>query len=425
MPAEWEKHEGTWLQWPQDKVYRSYELKLKGMWLAMVDALHQHENVHAIVADGRQLDHVVHQLEYFAIGLENVQFYSIPTNDVWARDNGPTFVVNSDGDVAITDWKFNGWGERFPHDLDNQVPAAIGEHLSMPVFKPAMVLKGGAVEVNGSGTFMATRTSIIDPHRNPGMSQEEIEAILSEYQVDTGTHISAHEYHDVLKTDEDLAKLQIPQITYEREGTEQAVAVAEDVFSGLMPVRAVGVQLKYSIWDQIARYRGVESLLLDLVMRPDFMHRTARRFTDIAAATFRQYRDLDLLHPSPFLLHCTVACSRDLPASDFTGKVRYQDVWGRCAAQIFGSVSPDMHDEFDLAYNQELFSECGLLYYGCCEPLDRKIDILRKRFRNLRKISVTPWADPERAACGIGKDYVLAAKPNPCPGRILSSVQEK
>ena len=229
----------------------------------------------------------------------------------------------------------------------------------------------------------------------------------------TGAYIVAHEYHDILKTDDDLAKLQSPRISYDREATEQTLATAEEVFSGLLPVKAVGVQLQGSIWDQISQYRGVDSLLLDLAMRPDFMHRVARRFTDITAATFRQFRDLDLLYPTPYLLHCTAACSRELPAKDFSGKVRYQDVWGRCAAQIFCSVSPEMHDEFDLAYNQELFGECGLLYYGCCEPMDRKIDILRKRFKNLRKISITPWADPERAAEGIGRDYVLAAKPNP------------
>lgn len=181
MPAEWEPHEGTWLQWPQDKVYRGYELKLEGMWLNMVDALHQHESVHIIVAGERQREHVANQLEYFAIGLENVHFYIVPTNDVWARDNGPIFVVGPEGSVAITDWTFNGWGERFPYDLDNLVPSAIGEHLSMPVFKPPMVLEGGAVEVNGAGTFMATRPSIIDDHRNPGMNQGEIEAVLSEY----------------------------------------------------------------------------------------------------------------------------------------------------------------------------------------------------------------------------------------------------
>lgn len=229
----------------------------------------------------------------------------------------------------------------------------------------------------------------------------------------TGAYIAAHEYHDVLKTDDDLAKLKLPRIEHDREATARAVALAEEVFEGLLPVRAAGVQLYYNIWDHVAVYRGVDNLLFDLAARPDFMHRVARRFADIAAAMFSQYRDLDLLDPSPFILHCTPACSRELPAKDFSGKARYKDVWGRCAAQIFAAVSPEMHDEFDLAYNQELFGECGLLYYGCCEPLDRKIGILRKRFKNLRKISITPWADPERAAADIGGDYVLAAKPNP------------
>ncbi len=181
MPAEWEAHEGTWLQWPQAKLYRDYELKLERMWLMMVDALHTHENIHLIVADEAQRDHIADQLRYFGIGLENVDFYIIPTDDVWARDNGPIFVVNADGDVAITDWEFNGWGNRFDYQLDNQVPSLIGERLGMPVFKPPLVLEGGAVEVNGTGTFMATRPSIIDRHRNPGKSQAEIEQILSDY----------------------------------------------------------------------------------------------------------------------------------------------------------------------------------------------------------------------------------------------------
>jgi agmatine deiminase len=103
MPAEWEEHEGTWLQWPQEKLCRGYELKLEGMWLAMADVLHGHENVHIIVADERQGDHVEHQLRYFDIGLENVDFHIIPTDDVWARDNGPAFVVNEEGELAITD----------------------------------------------------------------------------------------------------------------------------------------------------------------------------------------------------------------------------------------------------------------------------------------------------------------------------------
>ena len=230
---------------------------------------------------------------------------------------------------------------------------------------------------------------------------------------DTGAYIASHEYEDQLKTEEDLEKLELPVISYDKEGTEKAAELAVDVFAGLMEIEVVGTSFQYNIWDQISCFRGVDSLLLDLAVRPDFMHRMARRFKEIAAETFRQYLELDLLHTSPVLLHCTPACSRELPAADFAGVPRAADVWGRCSAQIFSAVSPEMHDEFDLEYNQELFGRCGLLYYGCCEPLDRKVDILRKRFGNLRKISITPWADPEIAARSMGSELVMAAKPNP------------
>ncbi len=231
---------------------------------------------------------------------------------------------------------------------------------------------------------------------------------------DTGAYIASHAYSDQLSTEADLAKLHAPEIVYDQAATETALAVAKEVFAGLLDVKVVGSGgLHFSIWDDIAKYRGVENLLMDLSERPEFMHATARRFMEIGQAQFKQLEAQGLLDPRPVLLHCTAACSRDLPAPDCRGHYRAKDVWGRCAAQIFGSVSPAMHDEFDLAYNQQLFKDCGLLYYGCCEPMDRKIDILRKRFKNLRKISITPWADPQRAAENIGRDYVMAAKPNP------------
>ncbi len=231
---------------------------------------------------------------------------------------------------------------------------------------------------------------------------------------DTGAYISAHAYTDLLKTEDDLAKLQEPQLEYDQVATEQALAMAEEVFDGIIDVELTnGGALGFNIWDSISVYRGVDALLMDLAVRPEFMHKTARRFTDIAASQFRQYEEQGLLDPHHYTLHCTPACSRELPADDFDGRVRPKDTWGRCAAQIFDSVSPEMHDEFDLAYNQELFGDCGLLYYGCCEAMDRKIDILRKRFKNLRKIGVTPWADPHLAAENMGSDFVCAAKPNP------------
>ena len=241
-----------------------------------------------------------------------------------------------------------------------------------------------------------------------GIEVQEIQ-IKSE----TGTYAASHEYTDQLNTEEDLEKLKLPVLSYDSVGTERAAGIAEEAFSGLMPVEITGTIFMYNIWDRIAVYRGVDKLLMDLAMRPDFMHKTARRFMEIGAATGRQLVELNLLDTNPIIMHCTPACARELPAPDFSEKPRLGDVWGRCAAQIFAAVSPEMHDEFDLKYNQELFGDCGLLYYGCCEPMDSKIDILKKRFKNLRKISITPWADPEQAARNIGSDYVLAGKPNP------------
>lgn len=232
-------------------------------------------------------------------------------------------------------------------------------------------------------------------------------------EADTGTHISAHEYEDILATEEDLEKLQVPTITYNKEATEQCMEIAQEVFDGLMPVKLIGSPVQYNIWDVVSRLRGVDTILLDLVMRPEFMHETARKFMEIAIGMFSQMEELDLLGPDQLYLHATVAKTDELPGEDFDGKVRLKNIWGRCAAQIFGAVSPDMHDEFDLAYNEKIFGECGLLYYGCCEPMDNKIDLLRKRFKNLRKVSITPWADPFKAAENMGSDLVMAAKPNP------------
>jgi agmatine deiminase len=181
LPAEWERHEGTWLQWPHDRHYKGNQLKVERTWLRMVEVLHRSENVHLIVQDERQRDHVVDQLKYFDIGLENVDFFEIPTDGNWARDNGPIFLIANDGSLIISNWIFNGWAKRFEHQLDNQVPTQLGSLLNIPVLNPKLVLEGGAVEVNGQGTFMATRSSIMHPNRNPGKSQEQIEGVLAEF----------------------------------------------------------------------------------------------------------------------------------------------------------------------------------------------------------------------------------------------------
>ena len=81
-------------------------------------------------------------------------------------------------------------------------------------------------------------------------------------------------------------------------------------------------------------------------------------------------------------------------------------------SQPFGDVSPEMHDEFEITYVTEVAKRFGYTYYGCCEPLDKKIDII-KQIKNLRKIGVSPWANVTSSAEQIGGDFVFARKPNP------------
>ena len=186
-----------------------------------------------------------------------------------------------------------------------------------------------------------------------------------------------------------------------------------DCIGDIMPIRLKGVDHVFSAtWDDIARFRGVTNLLMDLAVRPEFMHATTRKFYDVNWSTVQQYEALGLFDHDPASLHCTPIITSDLPKTDLDGTVKLKNVWGRAAAQIFASVSKEMHREFDIEYIKPAMQQCGLVYYGCCEPLDKKIDIV-EMIPNLRKISITPWADVNVAAEAIGRKYVLSAKPNP------------
>jgi agmatine deiminase len=144
MPAEWEQHEGTWLQWPHDERHAGQQMRLEHFWLAMAKELHQGEMVHITVQDERRAEHLHHQFDYYGFDQSKIDVHLIRTDDVWVRDNGPIFVVDGQGNLAATDWDFNGWGERFPFEVDRTVPAKIADLLSIPRFRAPITLEGGA-----------------------------------------------------------------------------------------------------------------------------------------------------------------------------------------------------------------------------------------------------------------------------------------
>ncbi len=225
---------------------------------------------------------------------------------------------------------------------------------------------------------------------------------------------TARVYHDQLQEEEDLEKIHPDVITYdEKESKTQWIEIAEAI-GDVLPVKLTGQPTGYEIgcrtWDEIVLYKGLDTLFFDLVDRPEFMHKIVRKMTDIFLDTVRQYEEQNLLDGDAYYLHSTAYRTNDLKPDQ--RKVRAKDVWGRGLAQIFASVSPKLHDEFDIQYMVEAMKPFGLVYYGCCEPLHEKIEILEK-IPNLRKISITPWADVDVATEKMGSRYVLSAKPNP------------
>jgi agmatine deiminase len=181
MPAEWEPHEGTWLILPHNDTHEGSQLRLEHLWLEMTMALHEYETVHIIVPDESRKEHLQHQLMFYSLNESNIDVHIIPNDDVWVRDCGPIFLKNDQSELAVTTWNFNGWGERYPFKKDRLVPTEVAKTLSLPLFSAHITLEGGAIEVNGKGTLIATRSSIINPNRNPGKSQSEIEASIKEY----------------------------------------------------------------------------------------------------------------------------------------------------------------------------------------------------------------------------------------------------
>ena len=116
------------------------------------------------------------------VSLTNVDFKIHQTNDCWVRDNGPIFVRNSSNQLRIEDWGFNGWGNKAPYKKDDIIPKSVGTDIGITVvdLNASLKVEGGAMDIDGNGTFMATKTSILNSNRNPGITQAQAEAILTQ-----------------------------------------------------------------------------------------------------------------------------------------------------------------------------------------------------------------------------------------------------
>lgn len=183
IPPESGEHEGTWLIWPHQYTYGlSYREEIEPIWVSMTKALVSGEKVHIIAYDETEEARITKVLEDNEIALTNVDFTIAKSDDVWVRDTGPIFSFDQDNTLTILDFAFDGWGKKTAYENDDAIPEKVAEAKGFPIVSiPDVVLEGGAVELDGAGTLMACKSSVISKNRNPDMSQEEMEAALSEY----------------------------------------------------------------------------------------------------------------------------------------------------------------------------------------------------------------------------------------------------
>jgi len=180
MPAEWEPHAGTWLSWPHNR--ESWPGKFEpvpAIWAELVRALAPGEAVH-ILAGGEE---VLADARRHVGDVPNVTLHEVKTNDAWARDHGPTFLVGPPGSPPVlVDWEYNAWGGKYPpFDDDNRVPRQVAEITGRRRFAPGIILEGGAIDVDGRGTLLTTEQCLLNPNRNPQLSRADIERYLADY----------------------------------------------------------------------------------------------------------------------------------------------------------------------------------------------------------------------------------------------------
>lgn len=191
MPAEWERHEATWIAWPHYRAdWAGKFASIPWVFSEIVRHLYRHENVRILVENRRSEQRARRFLSQAEVDTEAVAFHQVTTNRSWLRDMGPVFILRcgaGSGEMSVLDWSFNGWGKYSNWRRDDAVPSTIARLLGLKCWQPKIasgerriVLEGGSIDVNGQGTLVTTEECLLSSiqARNPGLSRLDLEEIF-------------------------------------------------------------------------------------------------------------------------------------------------------------------------------------------------------------------------------------------------------
>jgi hypothetical protein len=234
---------------------------------------------------------------------------------------------------------------------------------------------------------------------------------------DQSSDIVSRGFQPQIDNEKDLEKIKFPLVSYDEQASERNYQSLMDTFGDILAIEKVGiVHSWFAPWDELIQWWGVQKAIMDLVLRPDLVHQAMDRLINGYLSRLEQWKELNLLSVTDGNYRVGsggLGYTYELPQPEFNSRqVRTSDQWGCGAAQIFSGVSQKMHEEFALRYEIRWMEQFGLNYYGCCDALHNKMEIL-KTIPNLRKISISPWAYLEKMVENSDGKYVLSYKPNP------------
>ena len=231
--------------------------------------------------------------------------------------------------------------------------------------------------------------------------------------MDKNSGAASHRYRNQLQEWEDIEKIKMPEITLDVAKMAEIREQADVIFDGIIPYRFDGQNLQLGIWDSISHWMGVENCYIELIERPEFIHAIMERLTQGLLYQIETINRLGVYDVASGMVHCNHTFLDNVPGKNADPEFgTTMDGWGFGQAQLFTSVSPEITKEFEVEYMKRVHPHFGAIYYGCCERLDDRLDVLAE-LDNVRKISCSPWSDREHFAECLPERRVMSIKPNP------------
>ncbi len=232
-----------------------------------------------------------------------------------------------------------------------------------------------------------------------------------------GRMATAYRYEPVIHHPADLKTLVHPQVIYDEKDTLRRFQDAQELFGDILNVELRGTgQISLCFTPLYTKLRGLSRVMMDMYEEPAMLHDAMAFMEQGYKKLIDQYVELNLLslnNDNTYHSSGGIGFTDELPQDGFDPvRVRPMDVWASSQSQEMAEVSPEMHYEFIMKYEMKTLAGFGLNGYGCCENLTKKLQYVFQ-IPNLRRISISPWADVEKCADQIKDKYIFSWKPNP------------